>query len=193
MKNTASGFTLIELLIVVAIIGILAAIAVPNFLQAQTKAKLAQAIANMKSVSTAVEMYSLDYNSFPWWATDSNDFLGLKQLTSPISYMSGTSGMRNPFIKNTKIDGNTNLFSNEIDAFIELGTFKQTGSPVFPHEYPTNVYHLESSGPDKGDDYDTHAYPQKGLVYHVSNGLTSRGDLFRGGGAHVADWVTPSQ
>ncbi len=191
--KTKSAFTLIELLIVVAIIGILAAIAVPNFINAQTKAKLAQATANMKSVSTAVEMYRLDYNSFPWWATDSNDFFGLKQLTSPIAYMSGTNGMRNPFIKSTSFDGSTNLFSNEIDSFIELGSGKRNNGPVYPHEYPTNVYHLESSGPDKGDDYDTHAYPRAGLVYHVSNGLISRGDLFRGGGAHVADWVTPSQ
>lgn len=56
------GFTLIELLIVVAIIAILAAIAVPNFLEAQTRSKIAQTKANMKTIVTALEVYELDNN-----------------------------------------------------------------------------------------------------------------------------------
>ena len=59
------GFTLIELLIVVAIIAILAAIAVPNFLEAQTRAKVSRARADLRSVATAVEAYRIDHNSYP--------------------------------------------------------------------------------------------------------------------------------
>ena len=59
------GFTLIELLIVVAIIGILAAIAIPNFLNAQVRAKVAQAKANMVTVATGVEEYAVDWNVYP--------------------------------------------------------------------------------------------------------------------------------
>jgi type II secretion system protein G len=61
-----TGFTLIELLIVVAIIAILAAIAVPNFLEAQTRSKVARAKADLRSVHTALEAYYIDNNAYPY-------------------------------------------------------------------------------------------------------------------------------
>ena len=59
------GFTLIELLIVVAIIAILAAIAVPNFLEAQTRSKISRTKADMRSVGVAIEAYAVDNNNYP--------------------------------------------------------------------------------------------------------------------------------
>ena len=59
------GFTLIELLIVVAIIAILAAIAVPNFLEAQVRAKISRGKADMRSIATALETYKMDHNKYP--------------------------------------------------------------------------------------------------------------------------------
>lgn len=110
MEN--KGFTLIELLIVVAIIGILAAIAVPNFLNAQTRAKIARGQADMRSVATGIETLRLDRGVLliDHWDDDTTEgrerirdvFNGvgdlpegqrgnqhvLAPLTSPISYLS---------------------------------------------------------------------------------------------------------
>jgi general secretion pathway protein G len=60
-----SGFTLIELLIVVAIIGIIAAIAIPNLLNAIDRSKQKRTMADMRSVGTACEEYSIDNNFYP--------------------------------------------------------------------------------------------------------------------------------
>ena len=60
-----SGFTLIELLIVVAIIGIIAAIAIPNLLNAIDRSKQKRTMADMRSAGTACEEYSIDNNFYP--------------------------------------------------------------------------------------------------------------------------------
>ena len=59
------AFTLIELLIVVAIIGILAAIAIPNFQNAQIRAKYSRCLGDMKACQTALESYYIHNNAYP--------------------------------------------------------------------------------------------------------------------------------
>ena len=65
MKRTEKGFTLIELLIVVAIIGIIAAIAIPNLLNAIDRGKQKRTMADMRSIGTAIESYAVDNNVYP--------------------------------------------------------------------------------------------------------------------------------
>jgi general secretion pathway protein G len=65
MRKNEKGFTLIELLIVVAIIGIIAAIAIPNLLNAIDRGKQKRTMSDMRSIGTAVESYAVDINFYP--------------------------------------------------------------------------------------------------------------------------------
>ena len=65
MKRNSKGFTLIELLIVVAIIGILIAIAVVNYRAAIDRARQRRSMSDMRGVSTAMEAYAADFDRYP--------------------------------------------------------------------------------------------------------------------------------
>src|SRR5438309_12092922 len=65
MRNKQKGFSLIELLIVVAIILIIAAIAIPNLLRAKIAANQASAVGSLRTLHTACIAYSTSYGTFP--------------------------------------------------------------------------------------------------------------------------------
>lgn len=103
MKQKLKAFTLIELLIVVAIIAILAAIAVPNFLEAQTRSKVSRVKADMRTMTTGIESYFVDYNTYPACertgaalAVQAGDPQVLERLTTPVSYLTSAS-FQDPF------------------------------------------------------------------------------------------------
>ncbi len=62
-NNKKSGFTLVEIMIVVAIIGLLAAIAIPSFVNARTKSQTNACINNLRQISGAKDQYALDHNN----------------------------------------------------------------------------------------------------------------------------------
>jgi prepilin-type N-terminal cleavage/methylation domain-containing protein len=88
MRNDKrKGFTLIELLIVVAIIAILALIAVPNFLEAQVRAKVSRVKSDHRTLYVALESYYVDNNSHPPFRSSIDNPVNLVPLSTPIAYM----------------------------------------------------------------------------------------------------------
>ncbi len=185
--NTKRGFTLIELLIVVAIIGILAAIAVPNFLNAQTRSKLARVRADMKALETGLEMYFLDQNSY---IPDANGediaryMIGFHRLTSPTAYLSGP--MNDPFGRKEVRAAN--------ESFIIILTGSTNAANVYTPTIPLNTFMLLSFGPDHDNDnegFTNGQYPWGAgdpqtwinrRAFDVTNGLNSNGNIQVGGG-----------
>lgn len=192
MRKNRKGFTLIELLIVVAIIGILAAIAVPNFLNAQVRAKVARVRADVKSLSSALEMYRLDNNSYiiDFGGPDVED-RSWKQLTTPISYISGVEITRDPFT-DSGAGAQGGNFSNR-RVFYDYGGgawyndlsngktrerfYEESGAgfiilsfgPNQSREFPWNDASIIGVGKRR----------EEGLryIYQPSNGLNSQGDI----------------
>jgi len=89
MLKGKKGFTLIELMIVVAIIGILAAIAIPNFLRFQAKSKQSEAKTNLGGIFTAQTSYFAEHNLFGTFNDIAWAPVGQKQI---YTYFSGSAG-----------------------------------------------------------------------------------------------------
>ena len=170
------AFTLIELLIVVAIIAILAGIALPNFLEAQTRAKVSRVKSDLRTIATALEAYHVDYNKYPS-STLIPLFARLMPLTTPTAYLS----------------------SLPIDVFDTAdsghGPFRSRGNYAYgalPIDKEAR-YALTSDGPDRRPDhFDISFYPgysesiwenpSSGYDYYrydPTNGTISRGDIWR--------------
>lgn len=191
-KRICLGFTLIELLIVVAIIGILAAIAIPNFLEAQTRAKVARAKAEFRTLQTGMELYYVDYNDYPlnWYDLGSNPQFArigsrytamgmhytrycLPQLTTPTSYLSSVDfDDPFPFMQNL----NQGYFYAHNDP----------GDIVYGlYWHQPDLYCFVSPGPDRlmHEDWKVMpGYPQGNWVeYDPTNGTVSSGNITKYG------------
>ena len=93
MLRNNKGFTLIELMIVVAIIGILAAIAIPNFMTYQCKAKQSEAKSNLGNIRTMQEAYIAEYDRY----SSSMTLVGFSTKGDSARYSYSTTGGASTF------------------------------------------------------------------------------------------------
>jgi len=188
-RRNARAFTLIELLIVIAIILILIAIALPNFLEAQIRAKVTRVRADMRSVHTALEAYYTDYRQYPSDGDDlfaSNpivDFdvhLRLRVLTTPVAHI--TELPIDPF-HGEKIGypGEDFLFPGPPPYTYSYNTFgSYFGDPTNfqpPNSGKPDNFGLTSIGPSLA--FDSLQGP---IQYAPTNGSKSAGDILLQGG-----------
>ena len=109
-------------LIMIAIVGILAAIAVPNFLNAQQRAKVSRVQADIRSISTAIGAYEIDNGQFP---------SSLSGITTPIAYMSSLPG--DPFAPPGGSVGYQYMAAGESFVIVSYGPDAILDTPVNPN------------------------------------------------------------
>ena len=171
--RAVAGFTLIELLVVVAIISILAAIALPNFLEAEIRAKVSRVKSDLRTIATGLEMYAVDNNSYPPVPVLIGPrYRTLCPLTTPIAYLSSIP--RDPF--NSRDPKGVADFQTGVYAY-----------GAAPRQGPCR-WILGSDGPDKKmniDPVEFVFYPGYGriadrlILYDPTNGSVSAGDVVR--------------
>lgn len=185
-----AGFTLIELLVVVAIIAILAAIAIPNLLEAQTRAKVARVRNDLRVIATGLEAYTVDHNQPPFDGLPGEDHVGWVNaqalMTTPIAYLSTVQAdlFQDRRLPDATRAGNTHFITPGTHAF-DYGTARWhnvAGNASARADWMRNIgqsaWKLVSCGPDRSFDNDGSYYGFREL-YDPTNGTVSNGDLVR--------------
>lgn len=170
------AFTLVELLVAVAIVAILAAIGLVNFLEAQTRSKIARVDADTRTLRGALAAYRVDNGAYPHAAVgDMQLFEPLVPLTTPVAYVSSIP--RDPFGL-APFDFSPGLFMLGYNYKDRATTSINMPAETFGEmwaalEYRGSEYILHSCGPNKV--WDVTPY----VEYDPTNGTTSTGDIMR--------------
>ena len=190
-KSLVFAFSLIEILIVVSILSILAAIAIPNMMNARLRVEVARVNADLNGCAIAIEQYAIDYGKYPYYNNEADEVSALSAasitylpvtLTTPNgyltqlpfdpfppSYYSGSDVESKPH-HYKYVHGYDQIYLNQqfIGSHIQLHFQHYSGS------HGAVLWQVWSLGPDRVVAHD-------GIQYHSSNGLLSYGDLSRFG------------
>ena len=203
MIKTMRAFTLIELLIVVAIIAILAAIAVPNFLEAQTRARVSRADNDLRTIALAMESYNIDNRSYiasdrdsPLLTHGTASGADLRLLTTPIAYVDSVppdifrivAGNSKPnyrlYAIGQRADGahvyyiypyiGWMTWSQGPDIVTQTGGYRALKTVIANEKATPPKIGLQT--PPEAGGYGT---PYNGMRYDPTNGTVSVGDIYR--------------
>ncbi len=185
VKRPYPGFTLIELLIVIAIIAILALIAVPNFLEAQVRAKTARMVSDLRTLADTMATYHLDHGAWPPHRTANDQEIDYPDryfpLTTPIAYLTNIPAQDAFYTHDITGQGG----SLQWVSWTNFASFR-VGHPLWGAIH-THGWLLRSRGPDAENESNAvrNAFMLDGLaaapslLYSPTNGTVSRGDLIR--------------
>ena len=174
------GFTLIELLIVVGIIAILSAIAVPNLLEAQTRSKVSRAKAELRTIAGALETYHVDNHQYPPWMINGVEVnptsKRLFPLSTPVAYITSIPS-KDPF--------QDKIIPDMYDSYdyVDAESFARNGDPEPSFRSRGAEWRISSAGPDCINTYGGPAYMNPvnnpGYDYDPTNGTISKGDIVK--------------
>ena len=157
------GFTLIELLVVVLIIGILAAIAMPQYRKAVSKAKSMEAVTLIRSVIPALNVYMLTNNSFPAdWTEVDVAIDGAKLSKHKVENDTLTTDNYRYVLIKGRVDADMN---SDAPSFLWLSEYATAFTELEPnhiycyYESDINKPHLESVCSSLGTKVDLEQYP----------------------------------
>jgi prepilin-type N-terminal cleavage/methylation domain-containing protein len=176
IKNPNKGFTLIELLVVTAIIAILAGLAIPNFLEAQTRSKVSRVKTDLRTIAIGLEAYHAEHNRYPS-STLIRPFLRLIPLSTPVAYI-------------TSIPLDIFQPANNGPWYVQQRSHFAYGARPIDQE---SRWALASHGPDLRPDHEPIEFypgyaddlwenPSSGFIYiryDPTNGSVSPGDIWR--------------
>lgn len=184
------GFTLVELLIVVGIVAILSAIAVPNMLEAQTRAKISRTKSDLNASRTALEIYRVDAGAYPYVGNPAFpshfDLLipydrRIRPLTTPIAYIENLATDPFAITPDPSRMGTTYCYSP--------GNLYHGAAAIYSgRNFRNTIYSIAGRGPDREITFGGYcmahpvAYQTKANIrglYDPTNGTVSRGDVFK--------------